>query len=105
MDARDIAEGTELYLPIEVDGALFSVGDTHAAQGDGEVCGTAIESPIDVALKFELVKDARLRSPRYVTPGPVTDHFDSEGLRGHDRHRPRPDGRRAHGRLRDDRAA
>ena len=79
MDARDIAEGTELYLPIEVDGALFSVGDTHAAQGDGEVCGTAIESPIDVALKFELVKGARLRSPRYVTPGPVTDHFDSKG--------------------------
>jgi acetamidase/formamidase len=70
MDARDIAEGVELYLPIEVDGALFSVGDTHAAQGDGEVCGTAIESPIDVALKFELVKDARLRMPRYVTPGP-----------------------------------
>jgi acetamidase/formamidase len=54
----------------EVDGALFSVGDTHAAQGDGEVCGTAIESPIDVALEFELVKGARLRSPRYVTPGP-----------------------------------
>ena len=60
-------------------GALFSVGDTHAAQGDGEVCGTAIESPIDVALKFELVKGASLRSPRYVTPGPVTDHFDSKG--------------------------
>lgn len=79
MDARDIAEGTELYLPIEVEGALFSVGDTHAAQGDGEVCGTAIESPIDVALKFELVKDARLRSPRYVTPGPVSRHFDTHG--------------------------
>ena len=79
MDARDIAEGVELYLPIEVEGALFSVGDTHAAQGDGEVCGTAIESPIDVALKFELVKDARLRMPRYVTPGPVTNHFDSKG--------------------------
>ena len=79
MDARDIAEGTELYLPIEVDGAIFSVGDTHAAQGDGEVCGTAIESPIDVALKFELVKDARLRSPRYVTPGPVSRHFDTKG--------------------------
>jgi len=79
MDARDIAEGVELYLPVEVEGALFSVGDTHAAQGDGEVCGTAIESPIDVALKFELVKGAKLRSPRYVTPGPVTDHFDKRG--------------------------
>ena len=79
MDARDIAEGVELYLPVEVEGALFSVGDTHAAQGDGEVCGAAIESPIDVALEFELVKGAHLRSPRYVTPGPVTDHFDKKG--------------------------
>jgi len=79
MDVRDITEGVELYLPIEVDGALFSAGDTHAAQGDGEVCGTAIESPIDVALKFELVKGANLRMPRYVTPGPVSDHFDKKG--------------------------
>ena len=79
MDVRDITEGVELYLPIEVDGALFSAGDTHAAQGDGEVCGTAIESPIDVALKFDLVKGANLRMPRYVTPGPVTSHFDKKG--------------------------
>jgi acetamidase/formamidase len=79
MDVRDIAEGTELLLPVEVDGALFSVGDMHAAQGDGEVCGTAIESPIDVSLKIELVKDARLRMPRYVTPGPVARHLDAKG--------------------------
>ena len=79
MDARDIAEGAELYLPVEVEGAIFSVGDTHAAQGDGKVCGTAIESPIDVTLRFDLVKKANLRSPRYVTPGPVTSHFDTKG--------------------------
>lgn len=79
MDVRDIAEGVELYLPVEVDGAIFSVGDTHAAQGDGEVCGTAIESSIDVALKFDLVKGANLRSPRYLTPGPLTRHFDAKG--------------------------
>lgn len=79
MDIRDIAEGVELYLPVEVEGAIFSVGDTHAAQGDGEVCGTAIESPIDVALKFELVKGAHLRFPRFVTPGPVTRHLESKG--------------------------
>jgi acetamidase/formamidase len=79
MDVRDITEGVELYLPIEVDGAIFSVGDTHAAQGDGEVCGTAIETAIDVALKFDLVKGAHLRTPRYVTPGPVTSHFDKMG--------------------------
>lgn len=79
MDVRDITAGVELYLPVEVDGALFSVGDTHAAQGDGEVCGTAIESPIDVALKFEVVKGLNLRMPQYTTPGPVTDHFDKKG--------------------------
>ena len=79
MDVRDIAEGTELYLPIEVKGALFSVGDTHAAQGDGEVCGTAIESPMSVALKFELVKNANLKFPRFVTAGPVARHVDAKG--------------------------
>src|ERR1044072_1086137 len=79
MYARATAGGSELYLPIEVPGALFSVGDTHAAQGDGEVCGTAIESPIEVALKFELVKDARLRMQRYMTPGPGSRQLDVKG--------------------------
>jgi acetamidase/formamidase len=79
MDIRDVAEGTELFLPIEVAGALFSVGDTHAAQGDGEVCGTAIESPMSVALKFELVKQTPLAYPRFTTPGPVTSHLDRKG--------------------------
>jgi acetamidase/formamidase len=79
MDVRDIALGTELFLPIEVAGGLFSVGDTHAAQGDGEVCGTAIESPMRVALQFDLIKRTPLTFPRFVTPGPVTRHLDSKG--------------------------
>jgi len=79
MDIRDLCAGTELYLPVEVAGALFSVGDTHAAQGDGEVCGTAIESPMSMALKFDLVKGAELRFPRYETAGPVSRHFDAKG--------------------------
>lgn len=79
LDIRDLAAGTVLYLPVEVAGALFSVGDTHAAQGDGEVCGTAIESPMDVVLKLDLVKDARLKMPRFTTPGPVTRHLDAKG--------------------------
>ena len=79
LDVRDIAVGTELYLPVEVAGALFSVGDTHAAQGDGEVCGTAIESPMRVALAFELEKQTELRFPRFRTPGPVTRHLDGQG--------------------------
>jgi acetamidase/formamidase len=79
MDVRDIALGTELYLPVEVAGALFSVGDTHAAQGDGEVCGTAIESPMRVALQFDLLKQQPLAYPRFTTPGPVTRHLDAAG--------------------------
>ena len=45
IDCKELVAGTTLYLPIPVDGALFSAGDGHAAQGDGEVSGTAIESP------------------------------------------------------------
>lgn len=79
MDVRDISVGVELYLPVRVKGGLFSLGDPHAAQGDGEVCGTAIESPMSVAAKIELVKDAHLRFPRFRTNGPVTRQVDSKG--------------------------
>ncbi|HEV7367604.1 acetamidase/formamidase family protein [Arenibaculum sp.] len=79
MDIRDLAAGTELYLPVEVAGALFSIGDTHAAQGDGEVCGTAIESPMSVVLSLDLVKAAGLETPRFTTSGPVTRHLDAKG--------------------------
>jgi len=79
MDVRDLAAGSVLYLPVEVAGGLLSLGDTHAAQGDGEVCGTAIESPIDATIQVELVKDARLRLPRFTTPGSVCSHNDAQG--------------------------
>ena len=79
LDIRDLSAGTILYLPVEVAGGLFSVGDTHAAQGDGEVCGTAIESPCTVAAKFDLIKGANLAFPRFTTPGPVTRHLDAKG--------------------------
>jgi len=79
MDIRDLAAGTVLYLPIEVSEGLFSVGDTHAAQGDGEVCGTALESQMNVVLTFDLLKEEELVFPRYETPGPVSRHLDSNG--------------------------
>jgi len=79
MDIRDMSQGTELFLPIEVAGALFSVGDTHAAQGDGEVGGTAIESPMRVAIQFDLLKRMPLSFPRFKTQGPVTRHLDAKG--------------------------
>ena len=79
LDIRDLSAGTVLYLPVEVAGALFSVGDTHAAQGDGEVCGTAIESPMNTVLTIDLVKDAKLKMPRFTTAGPVSRHLDAKG--------------------------
>jgi acetamidase/formamidase len=79
MDIRDLAAGTVLHLPVEVPGGLLSLGDTHAAQGDGEVCGTAIESASSLAVKLDLVKGANLTAPRFTTPGPVTRHLDGAG--------------------------
>ena len=79
MDIRDLAAGCVLYLPVEVEGALFSLGDTHAAQGDGEVCGTAIESQMDVTVRFDLLKGAAPTFPHFTTPGPVTRHLDEKG--------------------------
>lgn len=79
MDLRDLTVGVEVYLPVQVPGALFSIGDPHCAQGDGEVCGTAIESPMGASVKLELVKGENLRFPRFVTHEPVTRHIDSRG--------------------------
>lgn len=79
LDIRDLSVGTILYLPVEVEGALFSIGDTHAAQGDGEVCGTAIESPMNAVMTLDLVKGEKLQMPRFTTPGPVTRHLDQKG--------------------------
>jgi acetamidase/formamidase len=79
MDTRDIGVGTILYLPVEVAGALFSMGDAHAAQGDGEVCGTAIESPMKVTVKLDLEKNMKLNFPRFTTAGPISRNFDKLG--------------------------
>lgn len=79
LDIRDLSVGSELVLPVEAQGGLFSLGDTHAAQGDGEVCGTAIESPMMVGARFDLLKQESLPCPRFTTPGPVTRHLDAKG--------------------------
>ncbi len=68
MDIRDLVAGSVLYLPVEVAGALLSIGDTHAAQGDGEVCGTAIESPMQVTASIDLMKNEPLAMPRLDRP-------------------------------------
>ena len=63
LDIKEVYEGTKIFLPVQVKGSLLSLGDTHAAQGDGEVCGTAIESPMKVLIKTKLHKDKRIESP------------------------------------------
>jgi len=64
IDCKELTVGARLFLPIEVDGALVSAGDGHAAQGDGEVSGTAIECPLDAAeLRFDVRDDLALRMP------------------------------------------
>jgi acetamidase/formamidase len=79
LDTRDLTEGAVLYLPVEADGGLLSIGDGHVAQGDGEVCGTAIESPFRLTVKLELEKGGAPPYPRFTTPGPVTRHIDAKG--------------------------
>ena len=64
LDCRELVAGSVLLLPIPVEGALFSVGDGHAAQGDGEVSGTAIECPMDQArLTFDVLTDFPVTAP------------------------------------------
>lgn len=63
LDVRDLCAGSRIYLPVYNPGALFSCGDGHAAQGDGEVCINGIECPLDVALRFHLHKRQLLAGP------------------------------------------
>ena len=71
LDTRQLTRGTTLYLPVQVAGALFSCGDAHGAQGDGEVCVTGLESPMYGALRFTLHKDRPIAAPQYLTSGPL----------------------------------
>ena len=65
MDASDVREGTTVYLPVFHAGALFYFGDGHAAMGDGEVCGSGLETSMDVAFRFGLIKHKAIDWPRF----------------------------------------
>jgi acetamidase/formamidase len=67
LDNKELGAGAKLYLPVFVPGALFSCGDGHGAQGDGEVCITAIETALQGRFAFRLRKDLRLKYPRAET--------------------------------------
>ena len=68
LDIKHLRAGTTLYLPVGVEGALFSVGDTHAAMGDGEVCGTAVESAMDIVVRLDVRRDFSVPAPQYSLP-------------------------------------
>lgn len=74
MDNKHLTKGATLYLPVFVEGALFSTGDAHAAQGDGEVCVTAVETWSSVTLSFDLIEAGAFAEPRLRTAGPLCQH-------------------------------
>jgi acetamidase/formamidase len=79
MDVRELCAGATLYLPVLNRGALFSTGDAHAAQGDGEVCINGIECPADVTLRFQVHKQRALPGPMLETPAARKLETDSAG--------------------------
>jgi acetamidase/formamidase len=82
MDTRQLVRGSALYLPVQVEEAMFSCGDAHAAQGDGEVCVTGIEAPMFASLRFTLDKNRSIPAPQYRTPGPLTPRVDAAAFYG-----------------------
>ena len=82
VDTRHLTVGTTLYLPVHLPGGKFSFGDPHAAQGDGEVCVSAIECPMRATLRFGLQKSAA-PGPWFMTPpGSLTPRTDGGGYYG-----------------------
>ena len=76
MDTRQLVKGTTLYLPIQEPGALFSTGDAHGCQGDGEICVTGLEAPMYATMRFRVEKRS-IPAPQYRTaPGPLTPAVD-----------------------------
>jgi acetamidase/formamidase len=79
LDNKELVAGTTLFLPIFVDGALFSVGDGHGVQGDGEVCSTAVETGLSGTFKLTVRDDMPLRWPMAETPTHmITMAFDPD---------------------------
>ncbi|MFA9516425.1 acetamidase/formamidase family protein [Halopenitus sp. H-Gu1] len=72
MDIKHLTAGSTVYLPVEVADALFSIGDGHAAQGDGEVCVSAIETPTTITARITLRTDLDIDGPQFETTGPFT---------------------------------
>src|SRR3954470_16578274 len=82
MDTRQLVAGTTLSLPVQVEGALFSCGDAHGCQGDGEVCVTGLEAPMYGALRFSVESGRSIPGPQFQTSGPLTPSVDFGGWYG-----------------------
>jgi len=76
MDVPEVKAGNTVYLPVAVEGAYFYTGDAHARQGQGEVCGVAVEISAKVTLSFEIIKDMPLKHPRIESP----THYMAVGI-------------------------
>lgn len=72
VDIRDLVVGSRFWLPIFVDGALFATGDCHSAQGQGEVSGTGIESPMTMTMRFQVRHDLNIKELQIQRPSPMT---------------------------------
>ena len=86
MDTRHLTAGATLYLPVFAPRALFSIGDGHAAQGDGEVCGTAIETPMQATVRLTARPGLHLTAPEFLTAAgsqaetPVGRRYATDGI-------------------------
>ena len=87
VDVRDLTTGSVFWLPVLTPGALFSTGDCHANQGQGEVCGTGIECPMTVTLKIDLNKESPVTELQYRRTSPMTK-TDTAGYFGTTAHGP-----------------
>ena len=86
MDTRHLTAGTTLFLPVFAADGRFSMGDGHAAQGDGEVCGTAIETPMRAKVRLTIRHDLPITGPEFITPEgaasglPVGRRYATDGI-------------------------
>jgi acetamidase/formamidase len=83
MDTRHLTAGSTLFLPVFHDGARLSMGDGHAAQGDGEVCGTAIETPMRAVVRLTVRDDIHVTAPEILTADvstPVGRRYATDGV-------------------------
>jgi acetamidase/formamidase len=79
IDTRRLVVGSSIRLPVEVPGAMFSIGDGHLAQGDGEVCGTALETNLTVTVRITLHQGRSIRAPQFSFPAGAQAKTEGSG--------------------------